>query len=97
MCESDLGCVVDAGKHGFAIKGATQGYAIKTASEFAVNPGFDAMGMPQPVQFAVGGNHVFGDPGAGIVAARHRASPHHFLKNAVNANLEITAAQAFGQ
>jgi hypothetical protein len=51
MREGDFRGIAHVGEHRFAVKGVANCDAIETAGEFAADPGFDAVGVTNAVQF----------------------------------------------
>ena len=56
-------------EHGFAEEGGAEGDAVESAGEFAVAPGFDAVGELAAVEIGVGFDDGGGDPGRLAVGA----------------------------
>src|SRR3982750_1400397 len=66
----DLGGVRLMGEHRFAKYPAAQVDAVQPAHQFAIHPGFYAVGMSSPVKAGVGLHHIRNNPGARLARAR---------------------------
>src|SRR5438270_13121096 len=82
--ERDLRSVADMMKHRFAEERAADRNAVKTASEFAILPGLDAMRVPELVQPRVTLDDLVVDPGLGSL----RTFAHDFSERDVHTDLE---------
>ena len=95
--ERDLGGIGDAREHRLPVEHAPDRDAIEAADQFAVDPGFDRMGVARrragPCRPAIIGGviHV-----PSLAEPRRRAALHHGPKRGIGAHLVIAAAQALG-
>ena len=64
VCQGEFGSIVMPGKHRLPKEYLADPQTIQTADEFVIQPGFRRVCPAQTVQFAVGGDHFFTDPGA---------------------------------
>ncbi|MCY1516384.1 hypothetical protein D9M68_510110 [compost metagenome] len=86
--QRDLRGVRTAREHRFAEYGPAQRHAVEPARQLAVDPGFDAVGVPGAVQLRIGLHHVRHDPGARLAGARRlRTRLDHRSKIVIDAQL----------
>ena len=97
MGEGDLGSVGAPAEHGFTVKGPPDGHAVEPAGEFAVDPGFHAVGVAELVHSNVGGLDGGGDPGAAARLTGFGAGPDDRGEVVVEANFEVMLAERFAQ
>ena len=76
-------------EHALAEEGGAQHDAVEAAGEPPVAPGLDAVGVPLPVQRAVGLEDRAVDPGFGPAPGAPRAAPHDAGEFAVHGDLEV--------
>lgn len=76
-------------EHTLAEKYGAETYTVQAAHQFAVEPGFGAMGIARFVQTDIGLFYIIGDPGAVLPFARDRfALGDHFGESLVDSEIE---------
>ena len=92
MHECDLAGIPLSAEHALAEERGTQRYAIKAADQRIVVPGLHAVGVPLPVQRAVGLEDGPVDPGFGPAPGTARAAAHDAGEIAVHGDPEAPSA-----
>lgn len=87
MDEGDFAGVCFAGEHAFSGEEAAESDAVESAHEFAIAPGFNAVGQAKLVQPGVGHNEVFADPGFFAARCRGGAVAHDGFEGGVYVDL----------
>ena len=90
--ECHLRGVGEAREHRLAIKHSTDGDAIQSARQLAIEPRFNRMRIAVSMQPGVGVDHRGGDPGTEPAIARRRASFDHVAEGAVDGDIEVSPA-----
>jgi len=97
MRKRDFRGVADERKHRFTVEDPADCHAIESARQPAVDPGFDAVGKTQLVQFMIGGLHFWNYPGAADAFARFCAAGKHLGKGGVEPHFVALLFQRFGE
>ena len=92
-----LRCVAGSSEHGFPKEHPTHRHAVEASDELPVLPCLDRPRMAEPVQPAVGANHLPGYPGRALRGARHGTAPDDISESAVGAEGEMTPPQGLAQ
>ena len=74
--------------------------AVESANELPIEEGFDAVGMAQFVELAIGRDEIIVDPTLWAIRSRRRTGPYHRLKAGIGSNdkaiISNHAAKAVG-
>src|SRR3569623_546494 len=97
MHERHFGRVVAAGEHRLTEKHLADGNTIQSADQFVSVPTFRRMGVTQPVQLAIGSDHLGGEPSAAAVAARGGAGGDDRGESGAVGDAVFALAQRFPQ
>ena len=96
--ECDFAGIGRGMKHAFAAENFAEGHAVEATHELIVFPHFEAMRQSDAVEFAVGVDDFFRDPG--IAGSEGRTLSDHGFKFSVDAGFEnafaIESGQVFG-
>ena len=93
--QGEFRCIRDSREHGFAIEYAADGDAVQTSSKLSVHPCLYRVGVTCPMEFRIGGDHLFRDPGAALSAAGFLACRYDMRERAIGCDLERCGADGF--